>query len=298
MEKYIEGALSVKNINRINLGEVKIFGKSVEKSEAQKQTNSPNQNEEKLAGNLLVFLVFLSELFIYFGKFKVAILFYAVILTGLSLTSIFVKKTEVREMCQIFLLLPILRLINFSIPAFSENLILSFIFIYAPMILPILIIIDSKQLTFKEIGINFENIWYYIPASIFIGLIAGLGEYFTVEITPPFQDFSFINLLILIFVMLPFVGVVEEIIFRSFIQTKFEKTFGILDGLILSSLVFGLMHAGFGNIYEILYMFLVGLLIGFIFQKTRSLPFVAMIHGFINVFFLGIIPYWHTLGLL
>lgn len=288
----------MKNLNEIKLGEIKIVGKSVEKSEIQKQKSSPNQNEEKLAGSLLVFLIFLSESFIYFEKFKVAILFYAVILTGLSLISIFVKKTEVRDICQIFLLLPILRLINFSIPAFSENPILSFILIYAPMALPILIIIYSKQLTFKQLGINFKDIWYYIPASIFIGLILGLGEYFTVQIIPPFQDFSFINLLILILVMLPFVGVIEEIIFRSLIQTKFEKIFGMMHGLILSSLVFGLMHSGFGNIYEILYTFFVGLLIGFIFQKTRSLPFVAMIHGFINVFFLGIIPYWHTFSFL
>lgn len=288
----------MKNISGTDLGEIEILGKSVEKSEIQKKTSSLNQNEEKLAGNLLVFLIFLSELFIYFGKFKIAILFYAVILTGLSLTSIVVKKTEVREICQIFLLLPILRLINFSIPVFSENLILSFIIIYAPLALPILIIIDSMQLTFEQIGINFKNIWYYIPASIFIGLILGLGEHFTVEVTPPFQNFSFVNLLILILVMIPFVGVVEEIIFRSFIQTYFEKIFGMLEGLIISSLVFGLMHAGFGNAYEIIYTFFVGLFIGFIFQKTRSLPFIAMIHGFINVFFLGIIPYWHTLGLL
>ena len=282
----------MKTLNEINFGEITIFGKSVERSEVQKQKSSIYQNKEKLTVGLLVLLILLSESLIYFGKFKAALLMYAFMLTALSLVSIFVKETEIHNICQLFLLLPILRLINFSIPAFSQKPILSFIFIYAPMIPAILIVVDSKQLTYEKLGINFKNIWYYIPLSILIGLILGLGEYSTVQITSPIQDLSFINVLTLTLVMILFVGVIEEIIFRSLIQTRLEKTFGMLYGLILSSLLFGLMSAGYGNIYEILYAFFVGLLIGFIFQKTRSLPFIAMIHGFINVFFLG-----HGLGL-
>ncbi len=52
------------------------------------------------------------------------------------------------------------------------------------------------------------------------------------------------------------------------------------------------MHSGYGTFYEILYTGFVGLFMGFAFYKTRSLPFVAVLHGLVNVFLFGILPYY------
>jgi membrane protease YdiL (CAAX protease family) len=51
------------------------------------------------------------------------------------------------------------------------------------------------------------------------------------------------------------------------------------------------MHSGYGSMVEIFYAFLVGFIIGYMFYKTRSLPLVTMVHGFINVFLFGVIPH-------
>ena len=90
--------------------------------------------------------------------------------------------------------------------------------------------------------------------------------------------------------MIFFVGLVEEIIFRSILQNRLEIVLGNRKGLIITSILFGLMHSGYGNINEILYATFVGIFIGYLFYRTRSLPLVTLIHGFINVFFFGIIP--------
>ena len=47
------------------------------------------------------------------------------------------------------------------------------------------------------------------------------------------------------------------------------------------------MHSGYGNIYEIVYASFVGLVIGYLFYRTRSLPLAVMIHGSINIFLFG-----------
>jgi uncharacterized protein len=299
LDKRIEEALIVERLIMTNYGEeVIILGKSAENSEFQKLNNSIYQFRETLAG-ILILLIALPESLIYSGQFGAAILMYAAILIALSLISIFVKIKEIQNISQAFLLLPIFRLINFSMPVFSERPLLSFIFIYTPMIFPLTIIIINQKLTYEQLGLNLKNIWYYLPMAILIGLILGWLETSTIHIIPLIRDLRFINIAKVIILMIILVGIVEEIIFRSILQTRFEKTFGIWGGLILSSLLFGLMNSGYGTIYQILYTLFVGLLIGYIFQKTRSLPFIALIHGLVNVFAFGIIPnLGHGFGLL
>jgi membrane protease YdiL (CAAX protease family) len=86
------------------------------------------------------------------------------------------------------------------------------------------------------------------------------------------------------------VGFVEELIFRFLLQSRMERSFGKLEGLVIVSLVFGFMHSGYGTFYEILYVFCVGIVLGYMFQKTGSLSLVSLTHGFVNIFLFGIIP--------
>lgn len=287
----------MEKLSMTNFGEkTTIFGKSAENPEVQHK-NSKYQSREALAGVLLL-LVVLPESLIYSGEIKIALLLYAGILVALSLISIFVKEKEIRNICQVFLLLPIFRIINFSVPTFPDYSLISFEYIYIPMIIPLTVIITRQQFTYEQLGLSFKKIWYYLPVSIIIGFILGQGESFIMQTTPLIPDLSFINILKLTVVMVFFVGITEELLFRSILQTRLEGIFGLRGGLVLSSLIFGLMNSGFGSPYEILYASFTGFIIGYLFYRTRSLPFIALVHGFISVFSFGIIPYLgHGLGI-
>lgn len=128
--------------------------------------------------------------------------------------------------------------------------------------------------------------------SIPLGFVLGLGEYLTIKTECLIPDLTFENLLKLMLIMVFFVGLIEELIFRSILQTRLEQALSISESLLVTSLLFGLMHSGYGTFYEIFYTSLVGLLMGLIFYKTKSLPFVAALHGFINVFLFGILPHY------
>jgi membrane protease YdiL (CAAX protease family) len=91
-------------------------------------------------------------------------------------------------------------------------------------------------------------------------------------------------------VMFVFVAAVEELIFRSILITRLEKVFGSINSLLLSSLLFGIMHAGYGLLNEVLFATLFGVILGFIFQKTRSFPFIVVIQGTANVLLFGVMP--------
>jgi membrane protease YdiL (CAAX protease family) len=98
-------------------------------------------------------------------------------------------------------------------------------------------------------------------------------------------------MLTLVIIMFVFVGLVEELIFRSILQTKLQQSIGMGSGLLVASALFGIMHSGYGSVYELLFATAAGLIIGYLYQKTGSLPFVTVIHGTINVLLLGVLPH-------
>ncbi len=234
--------------------------------------------------------IVLAELMIYSGRKLEAIGIYALVLLGLSFSIIYIKNKDIQKTYQSFLLLPILRLVDFSMPIFYEEKLYNLIFIYCLLAIPVSIAAINQEFTPAQLGINFKKIGIYIPLSIFMGLLLGAGEYIIVGKNPLIQDLSILNLINLTIIMVFLVSPIEEMIFRSILQTRLEIVVGSREALIVTSILFGLMHSGYGSVYEIFYITLVGAVIGYLFYGTRSLPLVALIHGFMNVFFFGILP--------
>ena len=242
-----------------------------------------------------VMCITLAELLIFFDRSAAAILVHIGILMALSLSNIFIKDPRVHKIYMPLMLLSVLRLINLSMPIFFETTLYTFIFIYSPLAIPVATIIIHQQYSLEEIGITTKNFLIYVVISLPLGFLLGLGEYLTIRPGYLIPDLTFGNLLKLTIVMVFFVGLVEELIFRSILQTRLEKALNVQKALLITSLLFGLMHSGYGTFYEILYTGFVGLIMGILFYKTKSLPFVAVLHGFVNVFLFGILPH-HLIG--
>jgi hypothetical protein len=231
-----------------------------------------------------------AEMMVYLGRELEAMEIHALILLGLSFSIMFIKNKEIQKTYQALILLPILRLVDLSMPLFYEEKLYNLIFIYGLLAIPVSIAATNQEFTLTELGITFKKIGRYIPLSILLGFLLGIGEFIIVGGNPLIKDLSIFNLLSLTIIMVFFVSPVEEIIFRSILQNRLETILGSVEALIITSFLFGIMHSGYGNIYEILYISSVGALLGYLFYRTRSLPLVALIHGFMNVFFFGIIP--------
>lgn len=262
-------------------------------TEKQGTTESGNleiRNKEIYVGIPILAIAF-AEMLIYSGRIKEAFWMYLFLLMGLYLSITLMKNEEVHKTHQALMLLPILRMVNLSMPVFFDITLYSFVFIYATLAVPVAIAAVYQQLTLEEMGITFRRIWLYFPLSVLIGSVLGLGEYMVIQTDYLIPDLSLLNLLKLTVVMVFFVGLVEEIIFRSFIQTRLETALGVRESLLITSLLFGIMHSGYGTYQEMIYTCLVGFIIGYMFYKTRSLPLIALVQGFVNVFLFGIIPH-------
>nr|WP_279324040.1 CPBP family intramembrane metalloprotease [Clostridium perfringens] len=74
--------------------------------------------------------------------------------------------------------------------------------------------------------------------------------------------------------------IVEEIIFRGIIFNEAAKYKGGSFPIIISALLFGLAHM---QPIQIVYAFIVGLIFGFVYSKTHSLPIVMFLHMLNNL---------------
>lgn len=90
--------------------------------------------------------------------------------------------------------------------------------------------------------------------------------------------FSKIYFLIRGLLIMPFF---EEILYRGIIQNKLSENYTAFIAIVISSIFFGIGHM---QLEQSVVTFFSGLLIGFIYYKTKNLTSAVMIHMFINVF--------------
>jgi hypothetical protein len=87
------------------------------------------------------------------------------------------------------------------------------------------------------------------------------------------------QLVALIGISLALVGPAEELAFRGFIQRGFENSFGKTMGLLIASILFGLLH-GLNSFRSIIPVTVVSLLLGYVWQKTDgNTAASAWMHG-------------------
>ena len=247
---------------------------------------------------LPVLLIILAELLLFSGEMQYSIWVHVFVLIGLAMATVYTGDTYLFKPYQALMLLPLLRLVNISMPIFFDMTLYLYIFIYTPLIIPVYIIAVHQGFTFEQLGFTFKYWKLIIPVSVIIGFTIAQGEYYLIHAGTLIPDLSFWNILKLSVVMIMFIGLIEELIFRSILQTRLEESMGMFSGLIVASILFGVLHSGYGTFYEMLFVSLAGLIMGYIFQKTRSLPLIALTHGMVNIFLFGLIPLLGpTLGL-
>ncbi len=69
--------------------------------------------------------------------------------------------------------------------------------------------------------------------------------------------------------------IVEELLFRGFFQTALRITFNKTQAILISGFVFALIH---WNFHVILQIFILGILLAYLFEKTGSLVAPIFVH--------------------
>ncbi|UGV40042.1 CPBP family intramembrane metalloprotease [Methanococcoides orientis] len=236
-------------------------------------------------------MIIIAEMSLFAGRTKLAMWMHLILLIFLTLSTMVFEDRNRKHILRAFILLSLLRILNLSMPVFFEMTLYSYAFIYAPLIISTYVVVKDQELSYSDIGIT-RNIRYYeLPVALIASVVIAVGEFFIIKPGYLIPDLSVFNLLKLSIIMIFFVGLVEELVFRSILQTKLEEMIGKYQGLILASILFGFMHSGYGTFHEIAFTAFAGFIMGGIYIIRRDLLLVTIVHGFVNILLFGILPH-------
>ncbi len=123
---------------------------------------------------------------------------------------------------------------------------------------------------------------FTLPIIIIAGFIINLiSSYYGV--TPDMQDvvrwvleerslFILISLVLFGIIVAP---VIEEIIFRGFLQTALKNSFGGRYAILISAALFAGVHM---DLFAFLQIFILGILLGYLYEKTQTIAASIVVH--------------------
>ena len=153
--------------------------------------------------------------------------------------------------------------------------------------------IHRRKSRFRDLGLRYysiaKTIWYSFLALIAIFLVSFLYVFLMnslfsieapsskIEILVRNRSLSSNILLVVVALIAPFS---EEIFFRGFLYSAFKKSWGVNAGLFLSSFLFALVHL---EIYSFIPLMIIGWILAYMFEKTKSLIPAIFLHGAYNL---------------
>ena len=163
---------------------------------------------------------------------------------------------------------------------------------YGVMFIPIAAIVARRKLSRHDLGLTrAPRLTYLIPFGTLVGVGIGLVEYAILGNNPLIQNASALELIGLSIVMIFFVALVEELLFRVLLQPQLINRSGAVAGILITSVIFGAVHAGYANVNELLFTTGAGIVFGVAFYKTKNLPFVVTMHAVGDILLFGVLPY-------
>jgi CAAX amino terminal protease family. len=163
---------------------------------------------------------------------------------------------------------------------------------YGVMFIPIIAIVAHRKLSRHDLGLTGGlRLTYLIPFGTLIGVGLGLVEYAILGNNPLIPNASATELIRLSIVIIFFVALVEELLFRVLLQPQFIERSGAVVGILITSVLFGALHAIYGNVYELLFTIGAGVVFGVAFYKTKNLLFVVTMHAVDDILLYGVLPF-------
>jgi membrane protease YdiL (CAAX protease family) len=153
--------------------------------------------------------------------------------------------------------------------------------------------IHRRKSRLRDLGLRYysigKTIWYSFLALLVIFLVSFLYVFLMnslfsieapsskIEVLVRNRSLSSNILLVVVTLIAPFS---EEVFFRGFLYSAFKKNWGVNAGLFLSSLLFAAVHL---ELYSFIPLMIIGWILAYMFEKTKSLIPAIFLHGVYNL---------------
>ena len=187
-----------------------------------------------------------------------------------------------------FMIAPLIRIISLTLPMGEIDPSARYVVAGIPMLIGGFLAARVAGLDRYELGLVWRKTLLQIGV-IGISVLIGLVEFTILRpaaLGPlPWQP----NGLVPALAVLVFTGFPEELVFRGVMQGAARPLLGRWNWIYVSA-VFAVLHIGYRSVADVLFVFAVGLLYGWVAERTRSIVGVSIGHGLANVVLLCVAP--------
>ena len=209
------------------------------------------------------------------------VLLHSILLVGLLSQYVFIGESSYRRIFPVLALAALLRILSLAMPITQMSQISSYVLVGVPLFLAIGLTLRLLNLTWDELGVRVGSAGVQVIVAI-SGVPLGAAAFLIARPQALSTHFSLQDLVINSAVLIVFVAVLEEIIFRGLLQTVVNGAFG-RGGNILSSLLFAIMYSGSLSWRFVLFMGSVSLFFGWCFSRTESITGIIGAHSLLII---------------
>jgi membrane protease YdiL (CAAX protease family) len=146
-----------------------------------------------------------------------------------------------------------------------------------------------SKIQLRKEGMDLAALWGFLTVLVMFFILFIISLFFTfygvsIDDSSNITDLEQVFTLPSIFIIIIFQPIGEEIFFRGFLFDKINAISGRKSALVVTSLLFGIAHLTYGNIYPAVITGVLGFLLAYMVVKTKNLITSIVAHILFNVF--------------
>jgi membrane protease YdiL (CAAX protease family) len=235
-------------------------------------------------------LIALAELVTTFVEPRWGLIFHGGLLVILLVHSALAWDRPYHRLLLGLVLAPVIRMLSLALPLLDFPIIYWYLIISIPLFVATALAARVLGYSRQQIGLTLRK----VPVQLLIaltGITFGVAEYYILKPQPLVADPTWQNLLISGAILMVCTGFAEELIFRGLLQRASVQALGRF-GLLYVALLFAVLHTGYRSLADVIFVFGVALLLGWVAEATWSLAGVTVAHGLTNIVLFLVMPFW------
>jgi membrane protease YdiL (CAAX protease family) len=241
---------------------------------------------------LPIFLILVGEGLFFAGYQVLGVSVQALNIAAIAVIVVAVHGERV-QLVQALALISVFRVVNLSFVLIPTVTLYWVAIVYGVMYLPLIVVILHEKMNRYDLGIDgAQRSVLLLPLGVVAGTAFAVVEHAIVGNQALIPTASASELIQLSVVMIFFVALVEALLFLVLLQPQLVERSGAIAGILITSVIFGAMHAGYANVYELLFATGAGAILGTAFYKTRDLALVVTILAVNNIVLFGVLGFF------
>ena len=187
-------------------------------------------------------------------------------------------------------LAPLTRILSLCLPLVDFPQLYWYLIISIPLGVATVLTVRLLGFSREQLGLSVRRAPLQLLVAL-TGITFGMVEYRILRPDALIDDLTWRNFLVAGMILMLCTGFAEEIIFRGIIQRASIQALGRF-GLLYGAILFAVLHIGYRSAPDVVFVFIVALLFGWIAETTWSLAGVTLAHGMTNIVLFLIMPFW------